>query len=176
LTIIVLAAGFSRRFGSPKQLHLVDGEPLVRRAARIASASGDTIVVIPSGNQPIRDALENLDVTIIENTEAEEGMASSIRAGVNACDDDVLITLADQPHVTAEHLRSLAQTGAPIAATAYAGTLGAPAFFNSRFRGELLALRGDNGAKAILEEHRNEVAAIKLDAAAEDVDVDDRGL
>jgi molybdenum cofactor cytidylyltransferase len=170
-TIIVLAAGFSRRFGSPKQLHLVDGEPLVRRAARIAREAGNTIVVIPPNAQAIRDALQNVDVTIVENADAAEGMASSIRAGVRACEGNVLITLCDQPNITADHLRALATTDAPIAATAYANTLGVPAFFSLRFRNDLLALRGDSGAKAIVESHRNEIAVIKLESAAEDIDI-----
>jgi molybdenum cofactor cytidylyltransferase len=98
-------------------------------------------------------------------------MASSIRAGVSACDGDVVITLCDQPHVTSAHLAALVATGAPIAATAYADTLGVPAFFAKRFRNELLALRGDRGAKAILAAHRSEVVAIALEAAADDLDV-----
>ncbi|MCU1227479.1 MAG: hypothetical protein JWO97_363 [Acidobacteria bacterium] len=136
-------------------------------AASIAPA----IVVIPSNAPLIRDALHGLDVAIVENPGADEGMASSIRTGVNACDGDVVITLCDQPRVTSAHLAALVTTGAPIAATAYADTLGVPAFFAERFRGELLALRGDRGAKAILAAHRSEVVAIELEAAADDLDV-----
>jgi molybdenum cofactor cytidylyltransferase len=171
LNVIVLAAGFSRRFGSAKQLHLIDGEPMVRRAATIAVSIGPAIVVIPSNAPLIRDALHGLDVAIVENAGAEEGMASSIRAGVSARDGDVVITLCDQPRITSAHLAALITTGAPIAATAYADTLGVPAFFAKRFRNELLALRGDRGAKAVLAAHRSEVVAIELEAAADDLDV-----
>jgi len=159
--VIVLAAGFSRRRGSPKQLVTIDGETLIHRAARIASEVGEVIVVTtPEFPVPFRMVMNP----------ANDGIASSIRAGVAACDDDVLITLCDQPHVTAEHLRALANANAPIAATAYSGTLGVPAYFAREFRDELLSLSGDQGAKRIIEAHRDVVKAIVFEDAAIDVD------
>lgn len=161
--VIVLAAGFSRRRGSPKQLVEIDGETLIHRAARMGSEVGEVIVVTTR-------EFSNLPFPVVINEEAEEGIASSIRAGVAACDDDVLITLCDQPYVTADHLRALAAANAPIAATGYSGTIGVPAYFARRFRDELLALRGDHGAKRIIEANRHAVKVIPFDAAAFDVD------
>lgn len=169
LTAIVLAAGFSRRFGSAKQLHVVDGETLIHRAARVALSVARTVVVIPANAPAMNDALADLDVTIVENAEAGEGMASSIRCGVRACDGDVLLLVCDQPGVTAEHLRALVDARAPIAASAYEDTLGVPAYFASQFRNELLALRGDAGAKRIILAHAKEVVAVPLTSAG-DVD------
>jgi molybdenum cofactor cytidylyltransferase len=170
LTAIVLAAGFSRRFGSPKQLFVLDGEPLVRRAARAAREVALTIVVISKDAPAIRGALDGLDVTIVENAEAAEGVASSIRAGVRACDGDVLLTVCDQPGVTSAHLAKLVETGATLAASAYDGTLGVPAYFTAGYRDELLALRGDTGAKAVLLAHAAEVITVPL-ADSRDLDV-----
>lgn len=164
LTCIVLAAGFSRRLGYPKQLVQFEGETLLARASRIAREVGRTIVVTRAEFAPlVPDA--------IVNDEAEEGIASSIRAGVRACDGDVLLMLCDQPRITVEHLRALIDAHAPIAATAYAGTLGVPAFFTAKFREELLALRGDAGAKRVIEAHREVVAGVAFEDAAIDVDV-----
>jgi molybdenum cofactor cytidylyltransferase len=163
--VIVLAAGFSRRLGHPKQLVEFEGEPLIRRAARIAVQVAETIVVT---TPPFAGLVRDFRVVI--NAEAEEGMAASIRAGVSACDDDVLITLCDQPRVTAEHLRVLAAADAPIAATQYSGTIGVPAYFAREFRDELLALRGDQGAKRIIDAHREVVRAVVFEDAAFDVD------
>jgi molybdenum cofactor cytidylyltransferase len=169
VTAIVLAAGFSRRFGSPKQLHEIDGETLVHRAARVALAVAPTIVVIPADAPLIRDAVTHLDVTIIENREASEGMASSIRAGVTWSDGDVLLLVCDQPGVTAEHLQALIDAHAPIAASAYDGTIGVPAYFAAEYRNELLALGGDAGAKALLTKYASIVAPVPL-ADARDLD------
>jgi molybdenum cofactor cytidylyltransferase len=161
MMIIVLAAGFSRRLGHPKQLVEIDGEPLIRRAARIARAVAPTIVVT-------RREFAFDDALI--NEHAEEGMASSIRLGVAACEGDVLLMLCDQPHITSEHLQALIDANAPIAATGYAGVAGVPAFFASEFRDELLALRGDVGAKSIIERHRDVVVRVPLPEAEIDVD------
>jgi molybdenum cofactor cytidylyltransferase len=162
VSIIILAAGFSKRLGHPKQLVEIDGETLLARACRIASAVAPTIVVTRR-EFAVGDA--------IVNEHAEEGMASSIRLGVAACDGDVLLMTCDQPHVTSEHLRALIDAHAPIAATAYAGIAGVPAFFAREFREELLALRGDVGARSVIERHREVVVAIPLPEAELDVDL-----
>lgn len=172
LTCVVLAAGSSARLGSPKQLVHLDGETLLHRAARIAIEVAPTIVIVRQDAAAIRDTLRDLDVTFVENEEAGEGMASSIRHAAAATDDDLLITLCDQPLITSTHLRALATAGAPIAATAYSGTAGVPAFFAAKFRDELLALRGDVGAKSVIEKHRDVLVTIPFEAAALDVDTD----
>jgi molybdenum cofactor cytidylyltransferase len=130
-----------------------------------------TIVVVPCGVPAIRDALSGLEIVIVENAEAEEGMASSIRAGVAASAGDVLLLVCDQPWITAEHLRTLASAGAPLAASGYNdGAFGVPAFFAAAWRGELLSLRGDTGARGVFNAHRDRLAIVPL-ARAEDWDV-----
>lgn len=177
--IIILAAGASRRLGRPKQLLPFDGEALVVRAARIASSVAETIVVIPA-DETIREVLCGTDFSrsdrlksvlhLVENPDRDEGVASSIRAGVAACEGDVLIMTCDQPLITSEHLWALIEARSPIAATGYNGISGVPSFFAAKFRDELLALRGDVGAKRVIESHRDEVVTIPFAAAALDVD------
>lgn len=168
-SIIVLAAGASRRLGRPKQLLMFEGEPLVVRAARIAASVADTVVVIPPVDE-IREALRGY--RIVENPGRDEGVASSIRAGVSATTGDVLLAVCDQPMITAEHLQSLIRVRSPIAATGYNGISGVPAFFGGKFRGELLALRGDVGARKVIEAHSDELVTIPFAAAAMDVDTE----
>ena len=164
----VLAAGLSRRLGTPKQLLEFRGLPLVRHAAIVALGAGcDETIVIGS----FRQALAGLPVTLLDNPDAEEGMSSSIRLAVRYADGArLLLTLCDQPLVTSEHLRALVEADAAIAATAYAGTIGVPAVFSSKFADELLALRGDVGARAVIQAHRDEVIALECEAAAIDID------
>ncbi len=169
VTCIVLAAGASRRLGRPKQLVHFEGEPLVVRASRTAARVSQTIVVIPP-DAAIRQALQGF--AVIENKDASEGMASSIRCGVEATSGDVIITLCDQPLVTSEHLRALIEAHAPIAASGYNGISGVPAFFAAKFRDELVALRGDAGAQGIINAHRDQVVTIPFEAAGFDVDTD----
>lgn len=154
---IVLAAGTSSRLGRPKQALLVDGETLLDRAVRIAREAAGEVLVVDRTNNP----------------GADEGIASSIRVGVEAAGADarILVTLCDQPRVTAEHLRALIAVDAPIVATGYSGIAGVPAIFAPRFVPELLALRGDRGARAIIERHRDEVHVIAFEDAAIDIDL-----
>ena len=180
VTCIVLAAGASKRLGRPKQLVHFEGEPLVVRAARIATQVAPTIVVVPKHGAPasagIAAALDRLKpalhLTIVENPNAGEGMASSIRYGVEASEGDVIIALCDQPLVTSAHLRALIDARAPIAATGYNEISGVPAFFAAKFQEELLALRGDAGARRIIDAHRDQVVTIPFEAAGFDVDTD----
>ena len=154
---VVLAAGNSSRLGRPKQALLVDGETLLDRAVRIAREAAGEVIVVDRTSNP----------------DAGEGIASSIRVGVAAAGADarILFTLCDQPRVTAEHLRALIAVDAPIVATGYAGIAGVPAIFAPRFVPELLALRGDRGARAIIERHRDEVHVIAFEDAAFDIDL-----
>jgi molybdenum cofactor cytidylyltransferase len=156
---IVLAAGSSTRLGRPKQDVVLDGETLLQRAERVARAVADEVIVV---NEQL-------------NPDAAEGIASSIRTGVRLAGDDarILITLCDQPLITAEHLRALIEIDAPIVATRYAGTAGAPAVFAPSLVPELLALRGDRGARAVIEAHRDVVRVIPFEDAAVDIDRED---
>jgi molybdenum cofactor cytidylyltransferase len=155
VTALVLAAGASRRLGRPKQDVVFEGETLLARATRIAREVADEVIVVTRENNP----------------EAEEGMAASIRTGVAAAGNAsrILITLCDQPLVTANHLRALLSVDAPIVATGYAGIAGVPAVFDARFIPELMALRGDVGARSIIVRHGAHV--VSFEDAAFDVDV-----
>lgn len=153
---LVLAAGSSTRLGRPKQDVVIDGETLLHRAERVARAVVDEVIVVDR-------AL---------NADAEEGIASSIRVGVRLAGNDarILITLCDQPLITIQHLRALLEIDAPIVATGYAGIAGVPAVFAPSLIPDLLALRGDRGARVVIESHRDVVAVVPFEDAAVDVD------
>lgn len=164
LTAIVLAAGGSRRLGAPKQLLPFRGTTLLQHAIDTARAACDAVRVVV--NPELHDKVGGVEVVV--NEEWEEGIGSSIRRGLEGIDGAVLLMLCDQPHVTAEHLRALIAANAPIAATGYRGISGVPAFFAPRFLDELRALRGDEGARRVIERHG--ATTIAFEAAAFDVD------
>jgi CTP:molybdopterin cytidylyltransferase MocA len=156
---IVLAAGSSKRLGRPKQTIVVDGESLLQRAERTARSVADEVIVVTNQLNP----------------DAAEGIASSIRAGIRLAGGDarILITLCDQPLITVEHLRSLLAVDAPIVATGYAGIAGAPAVFAQSLVPDLLALRGDRGARVVIETHRGITTVVPFEDAALDIDHED---
>lgn len=166
---VILAAGESRRLGRPKQLVEQRGEPLVHRIARIALTACDRVAVV-SGAVPLRNALVDLPVALVDNVFWAEGVASSIRAGVTWASqaDSVLLLTCDQVLLDGAHLRALirASTGDRPAASRYQDVLGVPAVFPRAYFPVLQALTGDRGAQPLLE------AAVPVDwpAGARDLD------
>jgi molybdenum cofactor cytidylyltransferase len=169
---IVLAAGASRRLGEPKQLVFLDGETLLERAARVAAEAGlQPIYVVVSGGHNMDFGVGKLDsCTPLFNGGAAEGMASSIRVGVEAAAKDgaagVVVMACDQPAVTAGHLRELMAGGMEVVASEYAGRRGVPAYFPASSFKKLMELRGDVGARELLRGAR----AVELPGGELDVD------
>jgi molybdenum cofactor cytidylyltransferase len=181
IAAIILAAGGSRRLGTPKQLLCIDGESLVRRAARVALASRcrAVFVVLGAHAAAVGAELDGLPLGRVTNRAWREGMGSSIRAGIASVARDrsfdaALLLLADQPGVTAALIDRLANEldagDADLVACTYAGTVGAPALFARRYFPALQALRGDRGAKSVLLAHADAVVQVPFPAAALDVD------
>jgi len=181
---IIVAAGASSRLGRPKQLVVVDGEPLLHRAIRCAQEGGATpvFVVLGAYRQPIENAIDLGAATIIVNNDWEEGMASSICAGVKAAERDrgvaagVLLMTCDQPRVTAAHVRRMIETfGAEadsvLVASTYGKVRGIPAIFPRDMFSDLLALRGDKGARGLLAQAFRDVVEIPLEGGEVDIDL-----
>ena len=123
-------------------------------------------------------AISSLPVNIVENNHWQQGLASSIKAGINSLEPDcraVLITLCDQVLVTEEHLRRLVDRWmadpSRIIASGYAGTLGTPAVIPAEFYPQLLALEGDAGAKSVLKNNPGRVRTVHIPEAEFDLDV-----
>jgi len=169
---LILAAGASRRFGGPKLVEPFAGEPLIRRAVRSVGAAGLPVTVVTEpGAIELRRALEGLPVRFVENERPGDGMASSIRAGVAVLPERVeavLVLPADQPTTGPALIRALCrayrETRASVVAPLYRGEQGPPVLFARSLFGELLALRGDRGARPVLEAHRAEAAFVAVDA------------
>jgi molybdenum cofactor cytidylyltransferase len=177
---VILAAGASSRFGSPKQLLVHDGQSLVRRVAHAASDAGLDPVIVVLGASPalIASELSGMkSVTMVINDDWKSGQASSLRTGLVAAAemkcDAAVVMLADQPLVDAGSLRRiLASFGnaGRIVASEYGGIIGAPAMFGCEYFQDLMELDGDAGAGKWLRGHSSEVTTIALPEAAVDVD------
>jgi molybdenum cofactor cytidylyltransferase len=179
LHAIVLAAGASTRFGSAKQLVRVAGRPLLHTAvARAAEVAGTAVtVVLGARAAELTRLLTHSQSSVVINREWREGMASSIRAGVSrlpASCTAVLLTVVDQAAVTAEDLKRLVSAWRRqsdyIAAAHYGNTAGVPAIFPRSTFSDLLALRGDVGARVLLRRNPDRVVRVPMARAAIDID------
>jgi molybdenum cofactor cytidylyltransferase len=156
---IILAAGASLRLGTPKQLARLGSETLIERAVRVAvEAELNPVYGVVPADLPLYPAPGGM-IRVV-NHEAAEGMASSIRAGLRALEtggapvSGVLILACDQPAVTSGHLCELANGGSDVVASAYAGRKGVPAYFPSTVFEALRGLRGDHGARDLIQNAR----------------------
>jgi molybdenum cofactor cytidylyltransferase len=164
--------------GRPKQLLPFRGQSLLRRAAAVALDAGcdPVVVVLGAGADRLRGELDGLAVTVAENPVWELGPGTSLRAGLAAAAgaEAVVVLQCDQPLVDADHVRRLVaahqSTRSPMAASGYAGTVGAPALFARACFPELRALAPSVGAKQLLARTPDEVAVVPFPDAAVDVD------
>ena len=178
--VALLAAGASRRLGTPKQLVTIDGMPLVRRQAlmALAAAIGPVTVIVGSRADLSRDAIGDLPVDIRVNTCWSEGMASSLRAAASAGLEHhaaaLMILPCDLYRLVASDLRQLhrAWSDAPdIACLArFDRHLGPPTILPSRLFPRLDMLVGDVGARSIVTGPRESMRAVDLPGAAFDID------
>ena len=166
---VVLAAGSSTRMGQNKLLLQIGGQSVLRRAVHTALAAGldPVLVVVGFEAERTRSALLGIGCRVVENLRYGEGMASSIAAGIRALAEPVeaaVIHLADMPRVTEKHLRTLVDrfraTQAPAVASRYGNATAPPTAFEKALFPELLALRGDAGARAVLRRLGEDVGTV----------------
>lgn len=179
LHVLLLAAGAATRFGAAKQAARLEGQPLLRlmlnRAHELAGSA--VSVVLGARAAELVPLIGASTASVLINRNWEEGIASSIRLGIEhlpgSC-DGVLLLLADQVQVSAQDLNQLASVWRRqpqfAAAAQYGGGVGVPAIFPRNAFRALLQLRGDRGAQAWLRANDTRVVGIPMPRAAIDID------
>lgn len=182
--ILILAAGASSRMGRPKQLLEFEGETLLTLVAKMAynSKLSPTVVVLGANEKLIKNSLNIPQLIIVTNENWREGIASSIVKGITFIKekypevDGIIIAVGDQPHISVDQFYQLLEaqntTSLSIAACSYAGVIGTPALFHQSIFPELMNLKGDVGAKKIIENRIKEVVTINFDQGIIDIDTE----
>ena len=182
---VVLAAGAATRMGRLKQLLPYRDRTFVQHAITQAlEAQFDPVIVVVGAEaEAIRAAVAKEPVHVVYNERWQLGMGSSISAGVKRIQQEgfesaaIAVTLADQPLVTAEHLRAMRRqvhlSGASVIAAQYNDTLGVPAIFARNMFGALLHLPPEAGARHLLRQPGLSVQPFPLPEAAMDIDTPD---
>lgn len=169
---VLLAAGGATRFGSQKLVAPFRGEPLVRRAAGVLlSVTGQAMAVVGNDAEAVRGALEGSGLTVVENADWRDGLSSSLRTAVAAAPKEaeaVIVALGDQPGIDPAVMRSLIEqwraTGQPIVTARYRGVRAPPVLLARDVFDEIAALRGDYGAKQLMDRLPERVAFVDVNA------------
>jgi molybdenum cofactor cytidylyltransferase len=182
IAIIILAAGTSSRLGSPKQLLSYKGKNLLRHTVDEALETGcaSVFVVLGANSELLRNELKDKPVSIVENTAWQEGMASSIRCGLETITntilrpDSIIFMVCDQPYVSSSLLLNLVEkknkTGMPIVASSYEDKIGTPALFHRSFFPALMELKGDRGARKLIADNPDKVGTVLFPEGITDID------
>jgi CTP:molybdopterin cytidylyltransferase MocA len=179
---IVLAAGTSSRMGRNKLVESLDGTAMVRRAVDAALASRLDPVLAVTGHDAdkIGAALAGAEVTLIRNSNYRDGLSSSLRAGIGAVPPDcdgAMVLLGDMPGISPALIDRLIRAfdprqGRAICVACARGQRGHPVLWSRTFFGEISALDGDRGARAVLEKHAGQVSEVEADDDAPLTDID----
>ena len=182
--IVLLAAGSSSRLGRPKQLLKYQHQTLLQHSiqAAISSIASKVIVILGAHAHAIKSEIDWHNIPIVVNLHWQEGMASSIRCGINSmieinpAIEGIIIMVCDQPHISAVLLNKLfttyQHTKKKIIPCGYENIIGTPVFFHRSFFPELLQLSGDMGAKNIISKHADKIAIVSFPEGKIDIDTE----
>jgi molybdenum cofactor cytidylyltransferase len=186
ISAIILAAGTSSRMGEAKQLLPLGSSTVLAQTIEHARAAGvdEMVLVLGSSAESIRHHLSPsllAGVKVVVNPSYQQGMATSLHAGLSALDPRsaaALILLGDQPFTLSQTLDQIIQayrdSGAPIVIPTCQGTRGNPVLLDRSLFPEAMALEGDVGCRAIFAKHLEEIVNVEVEDTGILLDLDDR--
>ena len=173
LAALILAAGESKRMGTPKALLQHEGRTFLERILEASRHPriGVTLVVLGAHADRVHSKLPLESVTVVENSEWKSGQLSSIQAGLRALAgqtlDGVIVFLVDHPFISSALVGVLIErfyeSGMPIVVPTFQGKRGHPVLFSQRLFDDLLAAPLDVGARAVVWQHSSEVLEVPTD-------------
>jgi molybdenum cofactor cytidylyltransferase len=180
---IVLAAGRSSRMGERhKLLAQVGGASLVARVVDAALQSNlmSTSVVVGHRAHDLKKELLGKGVVFVSSPNYERGLAESLKEGLASLPagiDGVMILLADMPFITFEHINALIVAFNPLAprnivVPVWQGRRGNPIIWPAHYIPRMMQLRGDRGARSLLQEFSENVHSVAMPTDAVLIDVD----
>ena len=179
VTGIIMASGLSRRMGTDKLLLPVDGIAIVERVMQAADASRIDDIIVVYQNPAVRKLAERYRIRQAYNPDAAQGQSASVKAGVRAAAPDTgayMFLTGDQPRINAAAINLLVNAWRShkenIIIPVYGGRRGSPSVFPALLRDKLLALAGDTGGRAVIEQAPEIVRCIDMPDADAGIDID----
>ena len=183
IVAVILSAGESSRMGRPKALLPIQGQTFIERivAALKQSQVARIIVVVGHNAEAMRHSIEHLPVTILTNPDYKLGQLSSLQVAIRSLEADqkceaILVHLVDHPYLSAavanRMIERFRETRSPIIIPKYKEKRGHPVIFARSMFSELLSAPMDQGAKAVLKAHENEISEIDTEDEGITFDID----
>ena len=182
---IILAAGASTRFGRPKQLLCLKGKYMIEWVldAALSSRLDRIVLVLGDSHKKVLEALgqklQHPKLTIEINPEFHRGQSHSLRAGLSKVKDGfaaVMFLLGDQPMINSAIINLLLETyqsaGKDICVPTYRGKRKNPTIFGHRLYGKLMEIKGDKGARELIDQNPDQVSIVDLDDPLIFLDID----
>jgi molybdenum cofactor cytidylyltransferase len=183
IVAVLLSAGESSRMGEPKALLRIDGETFIERIVGALKQSGleRVIVVLGFNAEEMRQRIEHLPVEIVVNSDYKLGQLSSLQAAIRHLEKDsscdgMLVHLVDHPYIDPQlvgvMLRQFNESKKFIVVPRHQGKRGHPVIFARTLFSELLDAPMDQGAKAVVNAHRDETLEIDTEDVGITLDID----
>ena len=173
---VILASGFSKRFGENKLLLNLGGKPLFRHIIDTVKDCGifENVFVVSQYDE----ILENASGCVpLKNTKANEGISASVKLGAeNSNADHIMFFVCDQPLLSKETIadfrKRFIESQKGMGFIKYDETYGIPAIFSAEYKSEILKLSGDTGAKSLSKKYPEDVFLYEAENPAELKDCD----
>ena len=184
ISAILLAAGQSKRMGQLKQLMPFGQSTIVEQAVDnlVGSAVDEVIVVVGYKAEDVIKAIAAKPIKLVINPDYEQGMSTSIIAGLNLVHSGVqgvMLALGDQPLVDSQTINRLIDEfrdhDKGIAIPTYQGKRGHPIIFAIKYKEELLELKGDVGGRQIIKDHPDDILEVAVSSESIIADFDTTG-
>ena len=181
VSAILLAAGKSRRMGKLKQLMPFGQSTIVEQAIDnlLSSAVNEVIVVVGYRAEEVIKTVAAKPVKLVTNLDYEQGMSTSIIAGLNLVDSQaqaVMLAFGDQPLIDSQTINQLIEEfynhDKGIASPTYQGRRGHPIIFAMKYKEKLLELKGDIGGRQIIKDHPEDILEVAVNCEGICIDID----
>ncbi len=181
ISAVILAAGESKRMGQPKLSMVWEGKTILEHAIDnyLNSMASETIVVLGYKAKELTRVIGDRPAISVVNPAYREGMSSSlirVIKSVSLRTQRIILALADQPAIDSQTINKLIEIFGKrqknIVIPVYQGKRGHPVIFHIKYREELLNIRGDIGAREVIQRHADNVLEVAVDCKGVLIDID----
>lgn len=181
IVAIVLAAGMSARMGKPKQTLPIGGAPMLQKVldALRHTKVAEVVVVLGANEREVRSRVKFGKEKVVVSRDYEKGMSESLRVGlaeVGPEGEAAMVVLGDQPFLRPETVDKLidayANSKSQIVVPVYGGRRGNPVLFDRRLFPRVMGVKGDVGAKSVVEDNEDVLLEVPVEDRGVSVDID----